>query len=217
MAIIYWWWMLKVAAQNDLDLLNCRSLGTSSQIWAQSRRFEADRAPPPPVSASSGLKGSGNDPSLFTACERKAICKSLSTNVRCGRGITRARFSHLSKLPHLSAPLGAPTVQTPGKWQFSLICRGGPPEPPSGPWNEFISPQWDANDWCYNNITPCHNQLCILKREETRRSVTFSSALSPAWKDDDSQHEFMKRFGSVNTYCTQFFLADFTRNFILLL
>lgn len=59
------------------------------------------------------------------------------------------------------------TAQCPnhlGKWQFSLIC--GLPEPPIGPWNEFISPQWDANDWCYNNITPRHNQLCILKREE---------------------------------------------------
>lgn len=70
-------------------------------------------------------------------------------------------------------PLCAPTMQTTGKRQFSLIC--GSSEPGSGPWNEFISPQCDANEWFYSNITPCHNQLCILKREEMRRSVYRST------------------------------------------
>lgn len=73
----------------------------------------------------------------------------------------------------LSVPLCAPTMQTTGKRQFSLIC--GSPELGSGPWNEFISPQCDANEWFYSSITPCHNQLCILKREEMRRSVYRST------------------------------------------
>lgn len=74
-------------------------------------------------------------------------------------------FEHFPPLWALCAPI----TQTTGKRQFSLIC--GSPEPGSGPWNEFISPQCDANEWFYSNITPCHNQLCILKREEMRRSV----------------------------------------------
>ncbi len=96
----------------------------------------------------------------FYCMWRKAICKSLSTNVRCGQALLRLDF-HISPTSLISAPLSALTIQTPGKWQFSLIC--GPSEPPSGPWNEFISPQWDANDWCYNNIAACHHQLCIWK------------------------------------------------------
>ena len=149
----------------------------------------------------------------FNCMWRKAICKSLGANVCCGWALWGLDF-HISPNSLISVPLGALTIQTSGKWQFSLIC--GSPEPPSRPWNEFISAQWDANDWCYNNITPCHNQLCILKREEMHCSVSFA-VLSPAWKDNDFNTNALKRFGSINTYCAQFFLTDFTRNFILLL
>lgn len=197
--------MLKVAAQNDLDLLNCRSLGMRSELSP----LTSVTGEFPPISAPSGLQGSGNHPSLFTACEGKQYANLLALMCAVARALLRLHF-HISPKSFMSVP-------RPSKHQASGNSHlfVGPPEPPSGPWNEFISPQWDANDWCYNNITPCHNQLCILKREETRRSVTFS-VLSPVWKDD-FQHKRMKRFGSINTYCTQFFLTDFTRFFILLL
>lgn len=72
--------MLKVATQNDLGLLNCRSLGKSSQSWAQSRREETDISDRrgPPDSASCGLKGQLNDPSLSTACEGKQYANLLA-------------------------------------------------------------------------------------------------------------------------------------------
>lgn len=212
MAIIYWWWMLKVEAQNDLDLLNRRNLGMSSQIWAQSRRLRLTSVTGelPPISASSGLKGSGNDPSLFSACEGKQYANLWGLMCAVAGHSWGLTFTFLQTPSSLGGSVLRPS-KLRASGNFSLIC--GPPEPPSGPWNEFISPQWDANDWCYNNITPCHNQLCILKREEMRRSVTFS-VLSPAWKDNDFQHKCMKRSGSINTYCAQFFLTDFTRIFI---
>jgi len=100
---------------------------------------------------------------LIYCMGRKAICKCLSADVHCVWALLRLDF-HISPYSLTSAPLHAPTSQTRGKWQLSLICTS--PKPPSRPWNEFISTQWDANIWCYNNITSCHNQLFILKRDE---------------------------------------------------
>lgn len=147
---------------------------------------------------------------FFFACEGKQYANLLGLMCAVAGHSWGLTFTFLQTPSSLGGSVLRPS-KLRASGNFSLIC--GPPEPPSGPWNEFISPQWDANDWCYNNITPCHNQLCILKREEMRRSVTFS-VLSPAWKDNDFQHKCMKRSGSINTYCAQFFLTDFTRIFI---
>lgn len=164
--------MLKVAACNDLDSLDCQSLGMSWQIPAQSGEGGRDRHQ---------WQGSlflpwDESPRIwcvsFYCTWRKAICKSLSTNMSHGWLDFHFFFSPKSSIS------GALAVLTLGKWQFSLICEG-PPEPSSRPWNEFISPQWDANDWCYNNITPCHNHLCILKGEEMCCFCHFLSLVSP--------------------------------------
>lgn len=157
-AMIYWWWMLKVAAQNDLDLLNCRSLGIGSQIWAQSRRLRLTSVigELPPISASSGLTGSGNDPSLFTACEGKQYANLLV--LMCA--MARHYWSLIFTLLQTQCP-DHPNAVASGNSYLFVSHPPPPPKPPSRPWNDFIWPKWDANDWCYNNITPCHNQLCV--------------------------------------------------------
>lgn len=205
--MIYWWWMLKVAAQMTLTYWNVgdlawvhrselRPAGCDWHQWQESCLLWAKRL--------------GKWFISFYCMWSKAICKSMSTNVCCGWALQRLHF-YISPSPLVSASLGALTIL--GKWQFSLIC--GSPEPPGRPWNEFISPQWHANDQCYNNITTCHHHLCILKREEMCSSCHFL-ILSLTWKDNDFQHKSLKRFRSINTYFAQFFFTDFTRIFISL-
>lgn len=124
------------------------------------------------VFSSRGMKAPGYDASLFTARDGKQYANLWALIWAMAGLIFTFFFSPMSSIS------GALAILTLGKWQFSLICEG-PPEPSSRPWNEFISPQWDANDWCYNNITPCHNHLCILKGEEMCCFCHFLSLVSP--------------------------------------
>lgn len=149
--------MLEGDVQSDPVLLDCRGLGMSRQIEV----WEVETSCPRLFWVMI----------IFSNLRMKEPYKRVNANVDCGLTLQGLYFPTFP--PSISVPLCAPTMQTTGKRQFSLIC--GSPEPGSGPWNEFISPQCDANEWFYSNITPCHNQLCILKREEMRRSVCRST------------------------------------------
>lgn len=72
-----------------------------------------------------------------------------------------AWFSHLPKPPHLC---GARGPDRPGQVAIRTYLWVLRTSQQTMKWVHFT--QWDANDQCYNNITSCHHQLCILKKEE---------------------------------------------------
>lgn len=155
----------KRSCSNDLDFWNGMSPGMGSQRGAGSRRLR--RGQESLLSAKRFWKWA-----ISLCCMwRKAICKCLSANVRPGRALLSLHF-HISPTPSCLCP-GHPN---PG--QVTIRTYLWAPEPPGGLWNEFISPQWDANDWHYNNNTRCHNHLCILKKEDVRRLAFFLGVVS---------------------------------------
>lgn len=78
-------------------------------MWAQSGRLGL-------TSVSSELKGLGNDPSLSTACEGEQYTDLFA--LMCAVAALLKPNFHISPTPsRLSAG-----IQTPAKWQFSLIC-----------------------------------------------------------------------------------------------
>lgn len=177
MPIIHWWWMLKVAGQKWPWLIELQESWHEFTHLSSVQEVETDTTDrtAPPVSAPSGLKGSVNVPSIFTACERKQYANLLAVMSAAAGHYRALIFTFLqtrSSLRH--------TVPRPSKRWASGNSHlfAGPPNHPAD--HEMSSFHHSEMQMTGATITlhPCHNQLCILKREETRCSVTLS-ALSP--------------------------------------